>query len=51
MLNACTKLRQFTRGKGIINQILEENNPLFVQNTTLVTTMIDMLVRLILTCI
>lgn len=47
MLNACTKLRYFTRGKQIINQILTENNPFFVQNTTLVTTMIDMLVSLI----
>jgi len=47
MLNACTKLRYFTRGKQIINQILTENNPFFVQNTTLVTTMIDMLVGLI----
>jgi len=47
MLNACTKLRYFTRGKEIINQILAENNSLFVQNTTLITTMIDMLVTLI----
>jgi hypothetical protein len=47
MLNACTKLRYFTRGKEIINQILAENNSLFVQNTTLITTMIDMLVSLI----
>jgi hypothetical protein len=44
MLNACTKLRYFTRGKEIINRILAENNPLFVQNVTLITTMIDMLV-------
>ncbi len=50
MLNACTKLRDFTRGKLIINQILADKNPLLVHNTTLVTTMIDMLVSLIFKC-
>ncbi len=47
MINACTKLRYFTQGKQIINQILAENNPLLIQNTTLITSMIDMLVSLI----
>ncbi len=46
MLNACTKLRHFTRGKDIINRILAENNPVLVRNPTLVTTMIDLLVSL-----
>lgn len=44
MLNACTKLGHFTEGKEIIQQILAKNDPILVQNTTLVTTMIDLLV-------
>lgn len=44
MLNACTKLGYFTQGKEIIQQILAKNDPLIAQNTTLVTTMIDLLV-------
>ena len=48
MLNACTKLCYFTRGKEIINKILVDNNPIFIQNTKLITTMIDLLVSLVI---
>ncbi|CAF0811441.1 unnamed protein product [Adineta ricciae] len=43
MINACSKLGDYARGKEIVDRILVNNDPHLLQNTNLITTMIDML--------